>query len=55
MAAFSLEEFESAKSSFTDGQKIAPEAQQNQFKTWIRKCDAELAAGSSLFHFWFRF
>lgn len=44
IAAFALEEFESAKSAFADGQKLAPEAQQAQFKTWVRKCDAELAA-----------
>jgi len=48
MAAFALEEYESAKSALTDGIKLAPESQQQQFKTWIRKCDAELEAGMSL-------
>jgi len=43
MAAFSLEEYESAKSAFADGVKIAPESQQAHFRTWIRKCEAELA------------
>jgi len=40
MAAFSLEEFESAKEAFQNAQRLAPSS---QHKTWIRKCDAELA------------
>jgi len=40
MAAFSLEEFESAKEAFQNAQRVAPSS---QHKTWIRKCDAELA------------
>jgi len=42
MAAFSLEEFESAKEAFEKAQQLAPSA---QHKTWIRKCEAELADG----------
>jgi len=40
MAAFSLDEFETAKQAFLNAQQISPTA---QTKTWIRKCDAELA------------
>jgi len=40
MAAFSLEEFESAKEAFENAQKLAPSSTN---KTWIRKCEAELA------------
>jgi len=40
MAAFSLCEYESAKQAFEKSQELAP-SQAN--KTWIRKCDAELA------------
>jgi len=40
MAAFSLEEFESAKEAFERAQLLAPSS---QHKTWIRKCEAELA------------
>jgi len=40
LAAFSLDEFETAKQAFLKAQELAPSAQN---KTWIRKCDAELA------------
>lgn len=40
MACFELEEYESAKSSFEKGQQL--DASNSQFRTWIRKCDAEL-------------
>ncbi|KAL6765659.1 SGS domain-containing protein [Haematococcus lacustris] len=40
IACFHLEEYESAKESFEAGAKLAPDAA--QFKTWIRKCQAEL-------------
>eukprot|EP01123_Difflugia_compressa_P000163 TRINITY_DN10267_c0_g1_i1.p1 TRINITY_DN10267_c0_g1~~TRINITY_DN10267_c0_g1_i1.p1 ORF type:complete len:400 (-),score=99.90 TRINITY_DN10267_c0_g1_i1:76-1275(-) len=39
MAAFSLAEYESAKEAFQKAQQIDPSP---QYKTWIRKCDAEL-------------
>jgi len=40
MAAFSLDEFETAKQAFIKSQELSPSS---QTKTWIRKCDAELA------------
>eukprot|EP00798_Chlamydomonas_sp_ICE-L_P001463 gene1463-32840_t len=40
VACFNLEEYESAKEVFEAGQKVAPE--NNQFMTWIRKCQAEI-------------
>lgn len=40
MAAFSLEEYESARASFQKGLELEPS--NNIFKTWIRKCDAEM-------------
>jgi len=39
MAAFSLDEFETAKQAFLKAQELSPSPQN---KTWIRKCDAEL-------------
>jgi suppressor of G2 allele of SKP1 len=44
IACFRLEEFEAAKEAFDAGAKIAPE--NPQFKTWARKCQAELAGMS---------
>lgn len=41
MACFSLEEFQTAKAAFEDGLKLDPS--NSQYKTWIRKCDVELA------------
>jgi suppressor of G2 allele of SKP1 len=40
MALFSLEEYETAKQAFEKGQSLDPS--NSGFKTWIRKCDAEL-------------
>ncbi len=40
VACFNLEEYESAKEAFEAGQRLAPE--NGQFKTWIRKCQAEI-------------
>jgi hypothetical protein len=34
-----MEEYEGAKEAFEAGSELAPD---NTFKTWIRKCDAEL-------------
>lgn len=34
-----MEEFEAAKEAFEAGHQLTPD---NTFKTWIRKCDAEL-------------
>jgi suppressor of G2 allele of SKP1 len=39
IACFSLEEYESAKMSFEQGLAIDP--QNAQYKTWLRKCNAE--------------
>jgi len=39
MAAFSLDEFETAKQAFIKSQELSPSS---QTKTWMRKCDAEL-------------
>jgi suppressor of G2 allele of SKP1 len=39
IAAFSLDEFETARSAFREGFKISNKA---MFRTWIRKCDAEI-------------
>lgn len=41
MACFSLEEFQTARAAFEAGSKLDPK--NSQYKTWIRKCDAELA------------
>ncbi len=43
MAAFALEEFESAKASFDKGLEYEPT--NSTLKTWSRKCDAELEEG----------
>lgn len=43
MAAFALEEFESAKASFEKG--LEYDASNSTLKTWSRKCDAELEEG----------
>jgi suppressor of G2 allele of SKP1 len=40
MAAFSLENFALALEAFNKGNELKPSA---QFKTWIRKCEAELS------------
>jgi len=40
MAQFALDEFESAKAAFVKGQEL--DASNATFKTWIRKCNAEL-------------
>lgn len=37
-----MEEYEAAKESFEAGCQLSPD---NTFKTWIRKCDAELEGG----------
>eukprot|EP00274_Cyanoptyche_gloeocystis_P003478 CAMPEP_0196666758 /NCGR_PEP_ID=MMETSP1086-20130531/64695_1 /TAXON_ID=77921 /ORGANISM="Cyanoptyche gloeocystis , Strain SAG4.97" /LENGTH=391 /DNA_ID=CAMNT_0042003995 /DNA_START=48 /DNA_END=1223 /DNA_ORIENTATION=- len=39
VACFELGEYETAKSAFEQGNKIQPS---DPFKTWIRKCDAEI-------------
>lgn len=41
MSCFALEEFAPAKAAFEAGAKLDPSS--SQFRTWIRKCDAELA------------
>ena len=38
-----MEEYEAAKEAFEGGAALAPDA---TFKTWIRKCDAELRGAS---------
>mmetsp|Transcript_2072 Transcript_2072/g.6302 ORF Transcript_2072/g.6302 Transcript_2072/m.6302 type:complete len:333 (-) Transcript_2072:1082-2080(-) len=40
IACFNMEEFATAKKAFEQGKQIDPD--NNQFKTWIRKCNAEL-------------
>ena len=40
LACFELEEFETAKQAFEQGQKLEPT--NSNFKTWLRKCAAEL-------------
>lgn len=40
VACFNIDEFETAKDAFEKGYAIEPA--NAQFKTWIRKCDAEL-------------
>jgi len=40
MALFSLEEYEAAKQAFEKGQTL--DSSKSDFKTWIRKCEAEL-------------
>jgi len=43
-----LEEYEAAKEAFDAGARLAPDSA--QFKTWARKCMAELeGAGSTAF------
>jgi suppressor of G2 allele of SKP1 len=42
IASFELEEYETAKMAFEKGQQIDPE--NSAFKTWIRKCNAEMEA-----------
>eukprot|EP01128_Nolandella_sp_AFSM9_P006208 TRINITY_DN3139_c0_g1_i1.p1 TRINITY_DN3139_c0_g1~~TRINITY_DN3139_c0_g1_i1.p1 ORF type:complete len:414 (-),score=145.36 TRINITY_DN3139_c0_g1_i1:54-1232(-) len=42
MATFDLGEFESAKKAFSEG--LAANPSESRFKTWIRKCEAEIAA-----------
>ncbi|GFR43610.1 hypothetical protein Agub_g4707 [Astrephomene gubernaculifera] len=39
VALFNMEEYEAAKEAFEAGYQLAPD---NTFRTWIRKCDAEL-------------
>ncbi|XP_045205116.2 protein SGT1 homolog [Mercenaria mercenaria] len=39
-ALFHLEDYQSAKDAFSEGHKL--DAEDNNFKTWIRKCEAEL-------------
>jgi hypothetical protein len=40
MALFALDEFESAKTAFEKG--LSSDPTNSQWRTWIRKCDAEL-------------
>lgn len=40
IACFNMEEFATAKAAFEKGREV--DAGNNQFKTWIRKCNAEL-------------
>lgn len=40
VAAFHMEEYVTAKAAFEKGQEL--DAANNQFKTWIRKCNAEI-------------
>ena len=42
MALFAEEEYESAKAAFEKGQSL--DANNTQWRTWIRKCDTELAS-----------
>ncbi len=42
VALFNMEEYEAAKEAFEAGCQLSPD---NTFKTWIRKCDAELEGG----------
>lgn len=44
MAAFSLDNFSLALTAFNKGNELKPSA---QFKTWIRKCEAELGDGKA--------
>jgi len=44
IAAFNLEEYESARDAFRKGSKIT---NNTRFRTWIRKCDAEIDEESS--------
>lgn len=41
IASFKLDEYETARDCFSKGLELAPT--NNNFKTWIRKCDAEIA------------
>ncbi|XP_060575167.1 protein SGT1 homolog [Ruditapes philippinarum] len=40
IALFHLEDYQSSKDAFTEGKVL--DAEDNNFKTWIRKCEAEL-------------
>eukprot|EP00285_Hemiselmis_virescens_P001546 CAMPEP_0173414114 /NCGR_PEP_ID=MMETSP1356-20130122/83661_1 /TAXON_ID=77927 ORGANISM="Hemiselmis virescens, Strain PCC157" /NCGR_SAMPLE_ID=MMETSP1356 /ASSEMBLY_ACC=CAM_ASM_000847 /LENGTH=207 /DNA_ID=CAMNT_0014376235 /DNA_START=32 /DNA_END=651 /DNA_ORIENTATION=+ len=40
IACFSMEEYATAKTAFEKGRELDPN--NNQFKTWLRKCNAEL-------------
>lgn len=57
VALFNLEEYESAKAAFEAGQAL--DTKNSTFKTWIRKCAAELDGAHSLLpaqapsHDWF--
>eukprot|EP01127_Copromyxa_protea_P008447 TRINITY_DN1939_c0_g1_i2.p2 TRINITY_DN1939_c0_g1~~TRINITY_DN1939_c0_g1_i2.p2 ORF type:complete len:349 (+),score=108.71 TRINITY_DN1939_c0_g1_i2:2055-3101(+) len=44
MAAFALDNFQTALAAFTKGNELKTSA---QFKTWIRKCEAELGDGKA--------
>ncbi|MCL4418503.1 hypothetical protein M1146_00190 [Patescibacteria group bacterium] len=44
MAAFSLDKFDVALQAFTKGNELKPNA---TFKTWLRKCEAELGDGKA--------
>ena len=46
VALFNLEEYESAKSAFETGQAL--DAKNSTFKTWIRKCAAEMDGAHSV-------
>lgn len=53
MAAFSLEEYNSALEAFNKAGTLNPAPPANLLKTWIRKCDAEL--GTKIFLvFWLK-
>lgn len=45
MAAFSLEDFKTALAAFQKGMDLKPDAA--AWKTWIRKCEAELSSGKN--------
>ncbi|TYZ57564.1 hypothetical protein PybrP1_009179 [[Pythium] brassicae (nom. inval.)] len=49
IALFELDEFAAARRAFTDGTRAVPkgdEALAKRFRTWLRKCDAELEGDS---------
>eukprot|EP01105_Mastigella_eilhardi_P005500 TRINITY_DN17199_c0_g1_i1.p2 TRINITY_DN17199_c0_g1~~TRINITY_DN17199_c0_g1_i1.p2 ORF type:complete len:402 (+),score=132.41 TRINITY_DN17199_c0_g1_i1:87-1208(+) len=47
VAAFNLDEFETALAAFLKAQQLRPDDANPSLKTWIRKCQAELDADSS--------
>lgn len=52
-ACFALDEFEAAREAFQAG--LAVEPANSAFKTWLRKCEAELAGRAPFYFFYYYF